>query len=102
MNIQSVLSNTPVQSTQQMPKHVNNSSFDAQKKFTSFLKDAIEKTNTDQVESDRMTQKLVLGQDVDLHEVMIAAQKASISLNATLEVRNKIVEAYEEIARMQV
>ena len=49
-----------------------------------------------------MTQKLVLGENVELHEVMIAAQKASISLNATMEVRNKVVEAYQEIIRMPV
>ncbi len=102
MNIQSVFTHTPNKITQNTPKDLSNSSVDAQKQFSSFLKDAIEKTNVQQVESDEMTQKLVLGENVDLHEVMIAAQKASISLNTTMEVRNKIVEAYQEIARMQV
>lgn len=75
---------------------------EAQKSFSSFLKDSIEKVNDLQVQSDNLTQKLALGQDVDLHEVMIAAQKANISLQLTLEVRNKAIEAYQEMMRMQV
>ena len=55
-----------------------------------------------QIESDKMTQKLILGENVDLHNVMITAQKASIALNATMEVRNKVIEAYQEIIRMPV
>lgn len=42
------------------------------------------------------------GENVDLHQVMITAQKASITLQAALEIRNKVVEAYQETMRMQV
>ena len=42
------------------------------------------------------------GENVDLHTVMITSQKASISLSATLEIRNKVVEAYQEIMRMNI
>ncbi|KYD09429.1 flagellar hook-basal body complex protein FliE [Caldibacillus debilis] len=70
--------------------------------FASFLKDAINKVNELQVQSDQMTEKLALGQDVELHQVMIAAEKASIALQATLEIRNKVIEAYQEIMRMQI
>ena len=76
--------------------------FESQKSFGSFLKDAIQDVNTHQIESDKMTQKLILGENVDLHNVMITAQKASIALNATMEVRNKVIEAYQEIIRMPV
>lgn len=76
--------------------------FESQQKFGSFLKDAIENVNTAQVQSDVMTEKLVRGEDVDLHNVMITAQKASIALNATMEVRNKVIEAYQEVMRMPV
>ncbi|WP_394232535.1 flagellar hook-basal body complex protein FliE [Niallia oryzisoli] len=74
----------------------------AQKSFSSFLKDSIEKVNQAQVESDKLTEKLALGQNVDLHQVMIASQKASITMQMTLEIRNKAVEAYQEMMRMQV
>ncbi|WP_435368139.1 flagellar hook-basal body complex protein FliE [Sporosarcina luteola] len=76
--------------------------FESQKNFGAFLKEAIQEVNVKQVESDKMTQKLVLGEDVDLHNVMITAQKASIALSATMEVRNKVIEAYQEIIRMPV
>jgi flagellar hook-basal body complex protein FliE len=75
---------------------------EAQKSFSSFLKDSIEKVNQTQMESDTLTKKLALGQDVDLHEVMIASQKASVTMQLTLEIRNKAVEAYQEMMRMQV
>lgn len=78
------------------------SASETQKSFSSFLKDSIEKVNQSQIESDKLTEKLALGRDVDLHQVMIASQKASISLQLTLEIRNKAVEAYQEMMRMQV
>ncbi|BAQ10512.1 flagellar hook-basal body protein flie [Bacillus sp. OxB-1] len=76
--------------------------YEAQQSFGNYLKAAINEVDKKQIESDKMTQKLVLGGDVELHDVMIAAQKASVALNATMEVRNKVVEAYQEIIRMPV
>lgn len=77
-------------------------SADAQHQFADALKEAIASVNEQQKTSDTMTQKLVSGGDVDLFEVMVASQKASITLNTTIEVRNKAVEAYQEIMRMSV
>jgi flagellar hook-basal body complex protein FliE len=74
----------------------------AQKSFASVLKQSIEQVNETQLQSDELTKKLALGEDVDLHQVMIAGQKANITLQATMEVRNKVIEAYQEIMRMQV
>ncbi|WP_174735003.1 flagellar hook-basal body complex protein FliE [Mesobacillus harenae] len=76
--------------------------FEAQNNFASVLKDSISKLNEAQFQSDQMTEKLARGEKVDLHNVMITAQKASVSLAATMEFRNKAVEAYQEIMRMQV
>jgi flagellar hook-basal body complex protein FliE len=75
---------------------------EAQKSFSSFLKDSIEKVNQTQIQSDTLTEKLALGQDVDLHDVMISSQKSSVTMQLTLEIRNKAVEAYQEMMRMQV
>lgn len=75
---------------------------EAQNSFASFLKDAINQVNDAQVESDKMTEKLARGEKVDLHQVMIASQKANITMQTALEIRNKAVEAYQEIMRMQV
>ncbi|WP_270180465.1 flagellar hook-basal body complex protein FliE [Alkalihalobacillus sp. CinArs1] len=70
--------------------------------FGSMLKDAIQQVNKNQVESEQMSQKLVTGEVQNVHEVMIAAQKASLSLNLTVQVRNKVIESYQEIMRMQM
>ena len=77
-------------------------SYEAQQSFASTLKDAIAKVNDQQIQSDELTNKLINGEDVELHEVMIGAQKASITLNATIEIRNKAVEAYQEMMRMSI
>ena len=84
-------------------KQINQaSSYEVQQKFANTLKEAIAKVNDQQIQSDTMTEKLINGEDVELHEVMIASQKASVTLNATLEVRNKVIEAYQEIMRMSI
>ncbi|MBN6887160.1 flagellar hook-basal body complex protein FliE [Cytobacillus horneckiae] len=70
--------------------------------FAEYLKNSIETVNDAQIKSDQMTEKLARGENVDLHDVMIASQKASVSVQLTMEVRNKAVEAYQEVMRMQV
>lgn len=75
---------------------------EAQNKFASMLKESIQKVNEAQIESDLVTEKLANGENVNLDEVMITAQKANVSLQATLEIRNKVIEAYQEVMRMQV
>lgn len=76
--------------------------YEAQQSFATFLKDSINSVNEAQIQSDELTNKMANGENVDLHTVMIASQKASISLSATLEIRNKVVEAYQEIMRMNI
>ncbi|KWW10914.1 flagellar hook-basal body complex protein FliE [Bacillus sp. mrc49] len=79
-----------------------NTPYEAQQNFASVLKESMNKVNETQVASDDLTTKLVNGEDVELHSVMIASQKASITMQATLEVRNKVVEAYQEMMRMSI
>ncbi|MFJ7747041.1 flagellar hook-basal body complex protein FliE [Peribacillus sp. NPDC097295] len=76
--------------------------YEAQQDFASVLKESMNKVNEAQVESDSLTSKLANGEDVELHTVMIASQKASLTMQATLEVRNKVVEAYQEMMRMSI
>ncbi|MGG0643651.1 flagellar hook-basal body complex protein FliE [Sporosarcina gallistercoris] len=100
MAISSILAMAPGISTD--ATKTSPTTFDSQQKFGSFLKDAIQDVNAAQVQSDVMTEKLVRGDNVDLHNVMITAQKASVALSATMEVRNKVIEAYQEVMRMPV
>ena len=70
--------------------------------FGEVLKDAITTTNELQKQSDQEIQKLMTGESQDLHTTLIAVQKADLSFQMMMQVRNKIVQAYQEIMRMQV
>ncbi|WP_096435413.1 flagellar hook-basal body complex protein FliE [Alteribacter populi] len=75
---------------------------EAQQSFATWLNDAIKDVNNKQVESTIATERMARGEDIDLHDVMITSQKASVALQTTVEVRNKAMESYKEIMRMQV
>lgn len=72
------------------------------KNFSSFFKDALSEVNELQIISDEYKDLLVTGDVDNLHDVTIAAEKANVSLQLTLGIRNKVVEAYKEIMRMQI
>jgi flagellar hook-basal body complex protein FliE len=73
-----------------------------QKSFAATLKDAVGQVNTLQKESDHKMQELATGKSQNIHETMIAAEKADIALRLMVQVRNKMIEAYQEMMRMQV
>lgn len=70
--------------------------------FVSTLKQAIQSVDSLQKDSDLKTQQLATGQNTNIHETMIAAEKADIALRMMVQVRNKMIEAYQEMMRMQV
>ena len=67
-----------------------------------FFSELVSKVNDIQVQSDKSIQGLASGENKNLHEVTIAVEKASISLQFMSQVRNKAIEAYQEVMRMQV
>jgi flagellar hook-basal body complex protein FliE len=70
--------------------------------FTQVLKDTMNRVNDLQVKSDKAVQDFVTGDARGLHEVMIAMEKSSISFQFLTQVRNKVVDAYNEVMRMPV
>lgn len=70
--------------------------------FVDALQTAVAKVNEQQVAADTAVEKLQTGESRNLHEVMIAMEKADISMRLLVQVRNKVVDAYQEIMRMQV
>ncbi|HEB96235.1 MAG TPA: flagellar hook-basal body complex protein FliE [Sedimenticola thiotaurini] len=71
--------------------------------FGQLLGNAIGSVNQTQVEASGMKQAFELGdKDVDLAEVMVAVQKSSISFEAMVQVRNKLVDAYKEVMNMPI
>ena len=72
------------------------------KPFGSILKDSINEVNRLQSDAGKSMAKLQSDQSASLHETMIAMEKAGIAFQTMLAVRNKVVEAYQEVMRMQV
>ena len=71
--------------------------------FASLLKASIDKVNATQQSAGEMARRFELGDpSVELNEVMLALQKADISFKAMTEVRNRLVNAYQEIMNMPV
>lgn len=70
--------------------------------FSEVLKQSIESVSKLQNDADKAIQGLASGQVNNIHETMIAIEKANLSFNLMLQVRNKLVHAYEEIMRTQV
>jgi flagellar hook-basal body complex protein FliE len=57
-----------------------------------------EKENT----ANQSIARLAAGEDIELHQVMIAMQEADIAFQLAMEVRNKVIEAYQEVTRIQI
>ncbi|MBX3095687.1 MAG: flagellar hook-basal body complex protein FliE [Fimbriimonadaceae bacterium] len=70
--------------------------------FGSMLMDAIHEVNGSQAEARELQNAMMAGRPVELHDVMIAMEKAGTSMALTMQIRNKLLEAYQEISRMQV
>ena len=70
--------------------------------FAEALKQSIEKVNMAQHEADAMMEGLATGESRNIHETMIAVEKANLSFNMMVQVRNKLLAAYEEVMRMQI
>ncbi len=70
--------------------------------FMDVLMGAIGEVNTLQKSAEASAEKLALGDESYLHNTMIAYEKANLALQLTVEVRNRIMEAYQEIMRIQM
>ena len=70
--------------------------------FLSSLKDAIAQVNEVQLDASQAVDKFVSGDSDNVHQMMMALQKADVSFQLMMQVRNKLVAAYEDIQRMQM
>jgi flagellar hook-basal body complex protein FliE len=70
--------------------------------FGKYLKDAASNYNDAQSQADSMIQHLAVGDKVDIHDVALAVQKAALTNQLAIQVRNRLVEAYQEMMRMPV
>ena len=85
------------------PKAVQSPAELGQSSFADMLGQAINKVNDTQQASTQLANAFEIGQSgVDLTDVMIASQKASVSFQALTQVRNKLVQSYQDIMQMPV
>ena len=70
--------------------------------FADTLKDSIQRVGELEKEADKEVEKLAKMESDDITNTMIAIEKADLSFQLMMQVRNKIINAYEEIMRMQV
>ena len=70
--------------------------------FMNTLQQAISKANDIQLGADQATEALMTGQSQNVHQTMVALQEADVSFQLMMQIRNKLVSAYEEIQRMQI
>jgi flagellar hook-basal body complex protein FliE len=92
----------PIQSAQKIFGQEKTSDIQEGTGFGDFLNKAVEEVNALQQDSSQLKSNLVTGEIEDIHQVMIAAEKANLAFQLTLQIRNKVIEAYQEIMRMQV
>jgi flagellar hook-basal body complex protein FliE len=70
--------------------------------FLDLLEKSVNQVNQYQVQSDTAIQELIAGRTKNVHEAMLAIERADMSLKMLMQVRNKVLDAYREIMKMQV
>lgn len=70
--------------------------------FADFFKEALQQVDSLQKDASASALRLLTGEEEYLHNVMIAYEKASLALQLTVEIRDKLVDAYHELMRMQM
>ncbi len=70
--------------------------------FQRAINELLDQANSNQHQADAALDQLVTGESDNMHDVVLSVAKADLSLRLVLEIRNRLVEAYQEIMRMQM
>jgi flagellar hook-basal body complex protein FliE len=97
-NLKSVLKNTK-ESENDTNKHSPDKAY---QNITHAVKDSLNNLNSIDKQAEDYVKRYAAGEDIDVHTVMIASQKAGMSMQLALQLRNKIVQAYQEVSRISV
>lgn len=85
-----------------MNTRVGRNATDLGKQFGNMLQEAIHNLNAEQKHVDQLNHMFLSGQMQNVEELLIAGQKSSLHLELTVQIRNKVIEAYQEIMRTQI
>src|SRR5690625_872333 len=92
----------PVNSLKEPAKANSKVQHESDISFAKVLKSALNKVNEVELEADVKTELLANGQIDQLHDVMISAQKASLTVETAVQIQQKVIDTYNEIMRMQI
>jgi flagellar hook-basal body complex protein FliE len=70
--------------------------------FSGVLRNAVDRVEQFQQDGRQQVDRFLAGEDVEVHDVVMAAQRAELAFDFFLQVRNKVVQAYQEVMRMQI
>jgi flagellar hook-basal body complex protein FliE len=101
MQIRQGLTLVPNLGTEEKP-NINRTLRETSASFGETLNQAIQDVNSLQNQAGTAVERMVSGEAVDLHDVMVAAEKAKTSFDLLMEIRNKAIDTYRELMRMQV
>lgn len=100
--ISSTTSMSNINGLTQFSESIKNVENTKETEFSNVLEKVISDVNESQLVSNEKVDQFIKGEDVAVHDVMIAMNEAQMSMQLLLEVRNKIVEAYQEINRLSL
>jgi flagellar hook-basal body complex protein FliE len=81
---------------------VKSSGVNVGEQFNSILNDALARIDGNQKEVDQLNNMFAAGELPDVHKLLIASEKSALNLQLTVQIRNKVIEAYQEIMRTQI
>lgn len=70
--------------------------------FSSYLQGKLDDVNKLQMKAEESTKALIKGENIEIHQVLLNTEEAQLSLQLAIEMRNKLVEAYQELNRLQL
>jgi flagellar hook-basal body complex protein FliE len=100
VNNNSEIGNFKINSEVGLPNEIGESQ--GAKSFGDFLKDSIGQVNSLQHEANTAMEKIASGESQNLHETLLAVEKADIAFRTMNQVRTKVIDAYREIMKMQI
>lgn len=75
---------------------------DTSNSFFDMLKSKLDEVNNQQINAENTTESFIKGENTNIHDVLLTTEEAKMSLELAVQIRNKIVDAYQEINRMQL
>lgn len=103
INADTLLTQMRAMAAQAQGKTAETSNAALETSFSDILKQSVDKVNDTQMSANKLAEAFQAGDpNVQVSEVMVALQKSNVSFQAMLQVRNKLVNAYQDIMNMQV